>query len=383
MSQDHLRICLASWAPFYAGAEVAAERLACGLEAACHEVLVVLGTDGETLRHMQSAGLRCEFVPLALTDKWHWWRYVEGRRQMVKLLRRFEPDVVHCNDLSTSQMVGQAARRMEAPRVCHHRFPFGGNAIDWLNKFGAERHVFVSRALRNDLCTSSNRLAHAPGAVVYDGLPLPPPTSESNRKAARERLELPRDKVLALFAGQIVQRKGVADLLHAWQLLTPNQRSRAELLIVGDDLQNSGQYRIEMQQLANQLGSPARFCGFQRNLPDWLSATDFAVVPSHVEPLGNATLEAMAHGLPVIGSRVGGIPEMIEHEETGLLISPHNPAQLAIAIGRLIDDSALRGRLGQHARDRCRERFSIAKHTEYMVDQYRLAIESSARCLKA
>jgi len=134
-----------------------------------------------------------------------------------------------------------------------------------------------------------------------------------------------------------------------------------------------------MEQSARQLGTPARFCGFQRNLPDWLTAADFAVVPSHVEPLGNATLEAMAHCLPVIGSRVGGIPEMIDDEATGLLVEPRDPAQLATAIGRLIDDAELRSRLGRRARESCSERFSIEKHTAHMVDQYRLSIESSAR----
>ena len=72
---ESLRIAIASWAPFHAGAEVAAERLALGLQAEGHEVLVVLGTDGETLRRMRQVGLHCEFLPLMLTDKWRMWRW--------------------------------------------------------------------------------------------------------------------------------------------------------------------------------------------------------------------------------------------------------------------------------------------------------------------
>ena len=79
-----------------------------------------------------------------------------------------------------------------------------------------------------------------------------------------------------------------------------------------------------MQGLAAVLGCPARFVGFRKDVPDWLTAADLAVVPSHVEPLGNATLEAMACGLPVVGSEVGGIPEMVVHEETGLLVPPRD-----------------------------------------------------------
>ena len=61
-------------------------------------------------------------------------------------------------------------------------------------------------------------------------------------------------------------------------------------------------------------------------------------MPSHVEPLGNATLEAMAHSLPVVGTDVGGIPEMVVHDETGLLVPPSDPGTLSAALARLILD---------------------------------------------
>ena len=63
-----------------------------------------------------------------------------------------------------------------------------------------------------------------------------------------------------------------------------------------------------MQKLANQTNCLARFVGFQKNVPEWLSAADIATVPSHIEPLGNATLEAMAAGLAVVGGAAGGSP---------------------------------------------------------------------------
>ena len=64
------KVCIASWAPFLAGAEIGAERVALGLQRAGHEVVVLLGTRGEALDRMQAAGLRCVFVPMQLTDKW-------------------------------------------------------------------------------------------------------------------------------------------------------------------------------------------------------------------------------------------------------------------------------------------------------------------------
>src|SRR5205823_5389138 len=128
--------------------------------------------------------------------------------------------------------------------------------------------------------------------------------------------------------------------------------------VVGDDLAGNGAYRAEMERLAREVDCPARFVGFQKNVPDWLTAADVATVPSHVEPLGNATLEAMAAGLPVVGGAVGGIPEMIADGRTGLLVPPKDPDRLAAALARLIAGPEERRRFGTEGRARCRQLFS-------------------------
>jgi len=369
-ANGRLKVCLASWAPFLAGAEIAAERLAVGLQEAGHEVLVVLGNQGPTLERMERAGLRCLHSPIYFTDKWHWWRYWKARNGLRRLLQQERPDIIHSNDLPTHQIVSDAARELHIPRIAHHRFPFGGEAIDWLNKYGAEHHLFVSRALMEENCSNSQRLHESPRSVVYDGLPLPAlPTAEEQQRA-RGQLGLPLEKMIVTIAGQVVERKGVAELIRAWMLLSPEVRTRAELLVVGDDLQNQGQYRIEMEKLASSLNCPARFVGFQKNISDWLIASDIAVVPSHVEPLGNATLEAMSYALPVIGSNVGGIPEMIIHEQTGLLVPPHSPEALAAALTRLITNPPTRLRYGQQGRKRCEEIFSLQAHVRCVLAEY-------------
>ena len=102
----------------------------------------------------------------------------------------------------------------------------------------------------------------------------------------------------------------------------------------------------------------------------WLQAADIAVVPSHVEPLGNATLEAMSHSLPVIGSNVGGIPEMIEHNQTGLLVEARQVGDLARAIATLIDDAPLRSSLGLAGRARCEQLFSLNVHIDNLLTLY-------------
>ncbi len=328
-----LRVCLASLAPFVGGAEIAAERLAAGLQAAGHDVLVVLGARGAVLDRIERAGLRCVHTPMYFTDKWHCVRYFRARNRLRWVLKQHRPDVVHSNDLPTHQFVSGAARGLGVPRICHHRFLYSGETIDWLNKFHAEHHFFISWSVMDELCRQSADLASASHSVVYDGLSVPPadPTVRE-RQEARRRLGLPLDRLIVTFAGQIILIKGIADLIHAWSQLDPDLTDRATLVVVGDDLQSGGKYLREMRKLADRLSCAVQFVGFQDQVSPWLTASDLSVVPSHVEPLSLATLEAMSHALPVIGSSVGGIREIIEHERTGLLVPPGAPGEIAAAL---------------------------------------------------
>ncbi len=379
-TNGRLKVCLATMAPFLAGAEVAAERLAFGLREEGHEVLLLVGQDGEARERYEQVGLNPRVSPMYLTDKWHLWRYWRARRALRRLLQRERPDVIHSNDLPTHQMVSDAARGLGIPRVCHHRFPFPGLAIDWMLKFGAEHHLFIAQALMDEMTAESARLRASSRAVVFDGLPLPSIPSAEVRRRAREALGLPLDRLMVIIAGQVIERKGVADLIEAWALLPAECRARAELVIAGDDLLGHGEYRRAMEQLAAERGVPARFVGFQKNIGQWLTASDVATVPSHVEPMANANLEAMSYGLPLVSSRVGGIPEAVLDGETGLLVPPKSPAALAEALARLLTDEPLRLRLGQQGRRRCEEVFSLLAHTRGVVGQYRSVLERSCAC---
>ncbi len=378
------RVCLATLAPFIGGAEIAAERSALGLLRAGHDVFMLLGQKGAVGERFEKAGLRCEFAPMRFTDRWNFWNYFRDRARLRSILRRNQPDILHANDLPTHQAVAGAAHRLPIARLCHHRQIFNGRAIAWFDKFGAHHHVFVSRSLMDELCTASPALGECSRSVLYDGLELPAQPAPADRIAARHKLGLSPDKCLVLFAGQIIVRKGVADLLEAWARLPASLRDGADLLIVGEDLENKGAYRTEMEQLAARLAVSARFCGFQKNVGEWLTAADISVVPSHIEPLGNATLEAMSYGLPVIGGQVGGIPEMIEHGETGLLVPARNPEKLAEAVATLLADRDLRSRLGLAGRIRCEREFSLTAHTDALVQEYGRTIavrkNPQARC---
>jgi glycosyltransferase involved in cell wall biosynthesis len=307
---------------------------------------------------------------MVYTDRWHLWRYWSARNRLRRIILREAPDVVHSNDLPTHQIVSDAARGTGIPRVCHHRFFYDGACIDWLNKFDAERHLFISHSLMEDLTSRSKRLRTSSRAVVHDGLPIPCLPTNDERREIRKKLGLPLDRVIVLFAGQVIELKGVADLLRAWLLLPSHLRECAELLMVGDDLQKQGAYRLAMENLARELGCPARFVGFQKDAQPWQRTADIAVVPSHAEPLGLVVLEAMSLGVPVVGCSVGGIRETIVDQGTGLLVPPRSPAELAAALARLIADADLRRQLGEQGRQRCEEVFSLQAHVRAVVNEY-------------
>ena len=365
-----MRICLVARSPFVGGAEIACERLAVGLQAAGHAVVVLTGFENEVAARYRSAGLDCRVYETPLRDKWHLPRYLLARHRLRRFFQKWRPDIIHSNDLPTHQVVSSAARSLGVPRLCHHRFVYDGAAIDWLNRSGAECHVFVSKYLQEELRSQSARLAAEPSCVLYDGLPLPELPTAEERVAARVKLGLPLDKTIVLYAGQLVERKGVSDLLEAWAMLPKPVAMAAELVVAGDDIQNQGAYRVAMEQLAARLGIKPRFVGFRKDVPEWLKAAHIATVPSRVEPLGNATLEAMAYGLPVIGGDTGGIPEMVVDRATGWLVPPADPQRLGSALLKALSDPAACQTVGVAARGRCEKVFSLECHVQAALRVY-------------
>jgi glycosyltransferase involved in cell wall biosynthesis len=151
--------------------------------------------------------------------------------------------------------------------------------------------------------------------------------------------------------------KGHPTLLDAWPRVLASVPN-AHLLIVGE-----GSQREALEAQARRLGllggdhPSVTFTGRRDDVPAVTAALDVAVLPSYREAQGLSILEAMALGRPVVASAVGGIPEMIEHGRTGLLVPPKNPEFLAHAIVRLLNDHPYADTLGKAGRDLVEERF--------------------------
>ena len=177
------------------------------------------------------------------------------------------------------------------------------------------------------------------------------------RAQVRQRLGVADVTPLIGIVGRIVPAKGVADAAAALPLVRDTVPA-ARLLIAGD---GPPPYLAQLQSLAQRLGIDTAiiwWTGHDLDIPTILSALDVVVLPSYRETFPLVAAEAMAAGLPVVATAVGGLPECVTHGETGFLVPARAPTALAHATITLLTDSGLRQRFGNAGRERVREHFS-------------------------
>ncbi|MCH8157650.1 MAG: glycosyltransferase family 4 protein [Nitrospinae bacterium] len=201
-----------------------------------------------------------------------------------------------------------------------------------------------------------------------------------DKTAARKQLGLPVDRPVLLTVGLLSARKGHKYLLAALpEILKKN--GNLEVVIVGE-----GEVRHDLESTIAKLNLQDRvtLAGFQKveTIPTWLNAADIFVLPSLLEGTPNTLLEAMACGLPIIATSVGGIAEVITHGENGLLIPPESSADLARSVISLLKDPAQCERLGKNARETLCSRYgSWEKQAELLKTLYnRVLSNRSGNC---
>ena len=200
----------------------------------------------------------------------------------------------------------------------------------------------------------------------------------------RLRQQLPGQEFLLLFVGRLVDKKGCRSLLEALSLLPPALRNRTTLWIVGD-----GEQRSQLEQTTRdlRLSQKVRFWGAISNqrLPDFYAAADLFVAPSieassgDTEGQGVVILEAFAGRACVLTTRVGGIEAVVGNNVTGILVSPNQPQDLALAIEKLLEDPVLRARLVENAFKEVKERYDWKRIATEFESLYRTLVKQPRR----
>jgi glycosyltransferase involved in cell wall biosynthesis len=304
---------------------------------------------GELYRRTADAGLPVK--GLALRGEWD----VASALGIAAEARRAGATHLHLHS-AHAQTLGLLASRLGAPGTVvvtrrvdfvprHHVFN------QW--KYGRSVSLFVaiSTAIRDILLAFGvplERLRLVPSGVDFARAP------EGAGAAVRREFGVARGQPLVGNVGALVDHKGQRYLVEAAALVL-RERPDARFAIVGE-----GELESDLKARAKALGLGDRllFTGFRRDVPAILDALDLFVMSSHLEGLGTIVLDALAAGKPVVGTRAGGIPEIIEHESHGLLVPPRDAAALAAAILRVLADPALAARLASQGRARALEGFS-------------------------
>jgi L-malate glycosyltransferase len=218
---------------------------------------------------------------------------------------------------------------------------------------------YVTRDLRD-----YHRRSHAGLRAVV----IPNGVERMDRSGFPRPPELAQGRFNLVVAGRLDLVKGHHVAIEA--LATDGLPPDAHLCIVGD-----GPRAGELIALARSSGVEQRVhvIGFRRNVYDYIAHGDALLMPSLHEGLPYTLLEAMALGVPIIASRVGGLAEVLEHEVTALLVEPQVPAALAAAIRRLRDDPTLAARIGERAQQLQRARYSLEAMTSSYLEVYREA----------
>jgi glycosyltransferase involved in cell wall biosynthesis len=194
-----------------------------------------------------------------------------------------------------------------------------------------------------------------------------------NRADSRDRFGIPQTKFVIGMLGRLDPQKGQEEFIRTMPSLL-QQQSDLHFVIAGDESHGLDGYKKYLMDLGKTLGvnHSLQFIPFTDEVPEFISALDMFVLPSHSETFGFVLVEAMAMGKPIVATDSGGVPEIISDGITGLLIPPRNTSALTGAILQLIKDEKLRLYLSSEARSDAQKRFNI----EQTVDQLVLALDS-------
>lgn len=205
------------------------------------------------------------------------------------------------------------------------------------------------------------------------------PIEPAARRALRAKLGLPVEQTLVIFSGRLVSYKGLPNLLQVWENLSADF-PQATLIIAGAGGVDIFNCESQIKQFVADRGLTRRviFTGAVKNVNEYLQAADIFAFPTENEAFPLALLEALASGLAAIGTTVGGIPDVLQNEDNGLLIPPGDGAALAHALRRLLENPDMRQKLVAGALKTVREKYTRAIITEQYTQLFRLCLRPPA-----
>ncbi len=292
-------------------------------------------------------------------------------RETVLVIRSLRIELVHSHGYRCDILGFMAARQVGIPIIStvHGWTPVSRSLrcyeyLDRLFLRRFDRIICVSRPLYEGLydVVPQERLFFVPNAVARHDGDAPVPEAGD------------RDGRTILYVGRLSPEKGLDLLLRACALLT--ERRDIRLLLLGD-----GPCREEYERLVRELGVAEQvlFLGHQSDVDSFYRRADMLILPSRTEGLPMTLLEAMSRGVPIIATRVGGMPDLIRDGETGILVSPEDPVALKDAILRLLADPSEARALGARGRSMVRQEYAVGPWARRIESLYFGAISETIK----
>lgn len=270
--------------------------------------------------------------------------------KLFRILKDSSFDVLHLNT-PRAILAGAVAARLEGRTLIvssrRVNFPLRSKLSAWKYNWLVDQVITVSDSINNTLVAEGVRPEIV--TTVYEGVDM-----DWFDSINRARIPVGSPGPIVGTVAHLSSEKGHKILIQAVELLK-NRFPKARFLIVGD-----GILEAELREVVSGSGLSDRifFTGFRSDSEALMKSFDIFCLPSLSEGLSSAILAAMAVGLPVVASRVGGIPELVEDGTTGMLVSPGDAVELAAKLGLLIEDRGLRLKMGKAGRKRVEEEFT-------------------------
>jgi glycosyltransferase involved in cell wall biosynthesis len=307
-----------------------------------------------------------------LHERYRFDRAVIG--QMRHILHQRAPDILQTHNVKSHFLVRFAGLHRRHRWLAFHH---GYTTTDWkmLLYNQVDRWSLPSAGRVVTVCQPFARMLTRRGvsperiAVLHNSTPFKAEPQEDAVAAVRARLGIPTGARVVLSVGRFSREKAQDDLLLAFEILRRRQSdSPTLLLLVGDGPERP---RLAAMARAAGLEEAVIFAGQQRDVAPFYALASVLALPSHSEGSPNVLLEAMAAGVPVAVTAVGGVPEMVTGEESALVVPPRQPAQLAEALRRLLDDPGLASRLAASASARIADCYTPEVYHRKLLELYR------------
>lgn len=283
-------------------------------------------------------------------------------------MRRRKCRLIHTHDAHSTALGAAAARLAGVPlRIVSRRvdFPLKPNAFSrWKYTRGVDALLAISEGVKKVLVEGG--IDPKVIRIVPSGIDFSVYAEAQKSDYLRQELSFAPDDFLVGIVAHLADHKGHRYLIRATKILK-DIAPKVKVIIVGE-----GPLRMELDRLAKdvQVEDIVFFLGFRKDVPQILSSLDLFVLSSYLEGMGSSLLDAMACRLPVVATRVGGIPEVVIQGETGFLVPPRRAESLAQAIFKLYTDRELAERLGQKGYQVVHRKYSAESMAQKIIRIY-------------